>query len=249
MPTGLWDSLWSGREESVGLYKSWATFRERQQGKLERKKHRKTKGKGLLRSVTPNTGLPVSPCWISSGWCWLSAVQVPLNKQPPAHWLLAVICNSGILHHLLQVTDKCYTGQMLFFPAKRQYRITPILLHLIKKIHYYLDFLMVLIYFETIWLVNVHFLHCFCLFLCSASPYIHASYKLEIRSRTKSTMNITNFHPRQEVSAMSSCHSRQENPQHCCMHWVTQNWQGHMSQPPEPSRPTHLRRGTELKGS
>lgn len=107
MPTRLRDSLWSGREELVGLYKSWAIFRERQQGKLGRNKHRKTEGKGLLKSVTPNTGLHVSPCWISSGWCWPSPVQVPLNKQPPAHWLLAVICNLGILHRLLQVTDKC----------------------------------------------------------------------------------------------------------------------------------------------
>lgn len=139
---------------------------------------------------------------------------------------------------------------MLFFPGKRQYRITPILPHLIKKMHYYLDLPMVLIYFETMWLVNAQFLHCFCLPSCCASPFNHASHMLEIRSRTKSTRkNITNFHPRQEVSAMSSCHSRQEDPEHCSMHWVTQNWQGHTSQPPEPSRPTHLRWGTELKGS
>lgn len=62
MPTGLWDSLWNGREELAGLYKSWAIFREKQQGKLGRKKHRKTEGKGLLKSITPNTELHVSPC-------------------------------------------------------------------------------------------------------------------------------------------------------------------------------------------
>lgn len=62
MPYRLRDSLWNGREEHVGLYKTCMIFRGRQQGRLGRNKHRKTEGKGLLNSVTPNTGLCVSPC-------------------------------------------------------------------------------------------------------------------------------------------------------------------------------------------
>lgn len=59
MPTGLWDSLGNGREEHVGLYKTCVILGNREIGE---NKHRKTEGKGLLNSVTPNTGLCVSPC-------------------------------------------------------------------------------------------------------------------------------------------------------------------------------------------
>lgn len=62
MPTGLWDSLWNGGEEHVGPYKTCVILRGRQQGRLERNKHRKTEGKELLNSVIPNTELCVSPC-------------------------------------------------------------------------------------------------------------------------------------------------------------------------------------------
>lgn len=58
MPTELWDSLWNDREEQVGLSETCAIFRERQQGRLGRNKHRRTEEKGLLNSVTLNTG----PC-------------------------------------------------------------------------------------------------------------------------------------------------------------------------------------------
>lgn len=171
MPTELWDSLWNGRDEQVGLYETCVIFRGRQQGRLGRNKHRKTEEKGLLHSVTLNIGLCVSPCWVSQGSCWPSPAAYLGSSEWAASSILTVAqlgvtCNLGTLHCLLQVTDEWQAGQVLFFQEEAvQDNAHPPSPHKKTTLTSWLPW-----GFDAIQLVKAHFLDCFVFFCALPVP-------------------------------------------------------------------------------